>query len=164
MLPLHPLKNYMSYLFVNSYFCNLPLVVSLLISSKKKFLVLKNPRLLNFVIWTWKSVCPWFPKALLNRIFYHHSQLWRYLYLGIYFRFDGTSKWWNIVINGYSLLRADHCSNSYCGGVCFYLKGHLPLIRRNDLSILQGNLAMKIIVGNEKCFLTCLYKFPNQNH
>ena len=70
----------------------------------------------------------------------------------------------NIMINRYSLLRADHPSNSKRGGVCLYFKEHLPLIRRNDLSILQECLVTEIIVGNEKCFFTCLYGSQNQNH
>ena len=68
------------------------------------------------------------------------------------------------MINGYSLLRADHPSNSKRGGVRLYFKEHLPLIRRNDLSILQECLVTEIIVGNEKCFFTCLYGSQNQNH
>ena len=70
----------------------------------------------------------------------------------------------NIMINGYSLLRADHSSNSKRGGVCLYFKEHLLLIRRNDLSILQECLGTEIIVDNEKCFFTCLFRSPNQNH
>ena len=70
----------------------------------------------------------------------------------------------NIMINGYSLLRADHPSNSKRGGVGLYSKEHLPLIRRNELSILRECLVTEIIVDNEKCFFTCLYRFPNQNH
>ena len=58
----------------------------------------------------------------------------------------------NIMINGYLLLRADYPSNSMRGGVCLYFKEHLPLIRRNDLSILQECLVTEIIVDNEKCF------------
>ena len=70
----------------------------------------------------------------------------------------------DIMINGYSLLRVDHPSNSKRGGVCLYFKEHLPLIRRNGLSILQECLVTEIIVDNEKCFLTCFYRSPNQNH
>ena len=68
------------------------------------------------------------------------------------------------MINGCSLLRADHPSNSKRGGVCLYFKEHLPLIRRNDLSILQECLVAEIIVDNEKYFLTCFYRSPNQNY
>ena len=68
------------------------------------------------------------------------------------------------MINGYSLLRANHPSNSKRGGVCLYFKEHLPLIRRNDLNILQECLVTEIIVDNKKCFFACLYRSPNQNH
>ena len=70
----------------------------------------------------------------------------------------------NIMINGYSISRADHPSNSKRGGVCLYFKEHLPLIRRNDLSVLQECLVTEIIVDTEKYFFTCLYRSPNQNH
>ena len=70
----------------------------------------------------------------------------------------------NKMINGYSLLRADHPSNNNRGGVCLYFKEHLLLIRRNDLSILQGCLMTETIVDNEKRFFTCLYRSLNQNH
>ena len=56
------------------------------------------------------------------------------------------------MINAYSLLGADHPSNSKRGGVCLYFKEHLPLIRRNDLSIMQECLVTEIIVGNENVF------------
>ena len=66
----------------------------------------------------------------------------------------------NIMINDYSLFRGYHPSNSKHGGVCFYFKEHLTLIRRNDLSILQECLVTEIIVDNQKCFFTYLYRSP----
>ena len=60
------------------------------------------------------------------------------------------------MINGYSLLRADHPGNGRHGGVCLYFKEHLPLIRRNDLNILEECLMTEIIVEKEKCFFTFL--------
>ena len=69
------------------------------------------------------------------------------------------------MINGYSLLTADDPSNSKRGGgVCLYFKEHLPLIRINDLSILQECLVTEIIADNEKCVFICLHRCPNQNH
>ena len=70
----------------------------------------------------------------------------------------------NIQINGYSLLRTDHANNIKHGGVCIYLKESLPLIRRNDLTNLKDCLVTEINVNNAKCFFTCLYRSPNQNH
>ena len=68
------------------------------------------------------------------------------------------------MINDYSLLRADHPSNSKRGGVCLHFKEHLPLIGKNDLSMLHECLMTENIVDNEKKILTCLYRSPNQNH
>ena len=68
------------------------------------------------------------------------------------------------MINGYSLLKVDHPSNSKRGGVCLSFKEHLPLITRNYLSILQERLVTEIILDIEKCCLTCSYRSPNQNH
>ena len=69
----------------------------------------------------------------------------------------------NIMINGY-LLKVDHPSNSKSGGVCLHFIKHLPLIGRNYFSVLQECLVTEIIVDNEICFFTCLYRSPNQNH
>ena len=68
-----------------------------------------------------------------------------------------------ININGYSLLRADHPSNTKRGGVCMYYKSYLPVIRRTDLSDLQECKVAEVIVDKERCFLTCLYRSPSQN-
>ena len=68
------------------------------------------------------------------------------------------------MFNGYSLLRADRLGNSKRLGVCLYFKEHLPLIKRNDLSILQECLVTESIVDDEKYFFTCLYRSTNQNH
>ena len=68
-----------------------------------------------------------------------------------------------ININGYSLLRADHPSNTKRGGVCMYYKNYLPVIRRTDLSDLQECIVAEVTVDKERCFLTCLYRSPSQN-
>ena len=65
--------------------------------------------------------------------------------------------------NGYSLLRADHPSNTKRGGVCMYYKSYLPVIRRIDLSDLQECIFAETTVDKEKCFLTSLHRSPSQN-
>ena len=40
-------------------------------------------------------------------------------------------------IPGYSMMRADHPSNTKRGGECLYYKEHLPIIRRDDTCNLQ---------------------------
>ena len=70
----------------------------------------------------------------------------------------------NINIDGYFILRADHPSNNKQGGVCIYFKQSLPLIRKDDLSTIQGTIVTEISVENETYFLTCLYWSPSQSH
>ena len=68
-----------------------------------------------------------------------------------------------IKIDGYSLIRADHPSDSKKRGVCIYSKEHIPLIKRDDLCMLDECLVTEIRSQNEKCFLTCIYRSPSQN-
>ena len=70
----------------------------------------------------------------------------------------------NIQTNGHSLLRADHPNDFKRGGVCIYFKESLPLIRGNDLTNIKDCLVIEINVNNEKCFFTCPYRSPGQNH
>ena len=67
-------------------------------------------------------------------------------------------------IPGYSMMRADHPSNTIRGGVCLYYKEHLPIIWRDDISNLQECLVTEITVKNKRCFLSCLHRSPSQNH
>ena len=57
-------------------------------------------------------------------------------------------------------MRANHPSNTKRGGVCMYCKNYLPVIRRTDLSDLQECIVAEITVDKERCFLTCLYRWP----
>ena len=50
-------------------------------------------------------------------------------------------------INGYTLVRRDHPSNTKRGGVAIY-KDHLPVIRRNDISSLNENIVLEIRLAN----------------
>ena len=52
-------------------------------------------------------------------------------------------------IPGYSMMRADHPSNTKRGGVCLYYKEHLRIIRRNDISNLKECLVTEITAKNE---------------
>ena len=64
-------------------------------------------------------------------------------------------------IPGYSMMRADHPTNTKRDRVCLYYKEHLPIIRRDDN--LKECLVTEVTVENEQCFLTCLYRSPSQN-
>ena len=69
-----------------------------------------------------------------------------------------------ILIDGYNLIRADHPSDSKRGGVCIYYKEHISLIKRDDICTSDNCLVTEIPLQGEKCFLTCIYHSPSQNH
>ena len=69
-----------------------------------------------------------------------------------------------IKLDGHNLIRSDHPSDSKRGGVCIYYKEHIPLIKRDDICTLGNCLVTEIHSQNEKCFLTCIYRSPSQNH
>ena len=66
-------------------------------------------------------------------------------------------------INGYTLVRSDHPSNTKRGAVAIYYKDHLPVIRRNDIFPLHESIVLEIRLANNKCFLTSLYRSPSQS-
>ena len=66
-------------------------------------------------------------------------------------------------LNGYSLIRADHPSDTKKGGVCIYYKNYLPLIQKPALSALNECLVCELKVGKKKCFITILYRSPSQS-
>ena len=61
------------------------------------------------------------------------------------------------------MIRANHPSNTKRGVVCIYYKKYLPLIRKVDICKLNECIVTELTVKNERCFLTCLYRSPNQN-
>ena len=163
MLSLHILENQVMLYFINDCFHNLPFVVLLLLRSgdvetnpgpkKLSFIKFGHCNLNGLVARDFVKV------SLIEALIASHNL--DIICLSETFLDSTVSQdHENIMINGYSLLRADHPSNSKCERVCLYFKEHLPLIGRNDLSILRECLVTEIIADNEKCFFTCLY----QNH
>ena len=69
----------------------------------------------------------------------------------------------SIKIDGYTLIRSDHPSDSKRGGVGIYYKEKISLIKRDDLRTLDNCLVTEIRSQNEKCFLTCIYRSPSQS-
>ena len=58
------------------------------------------------------------------------------------------------------MIRADSPSKTKRGGD---YKEYLPLIRKIHFCKLNECIVTEITVNNESCFLTCLYRSPNQN-
>ena len=69
-----------------------------------------------------------------------------------------------ISADGYNLIQADHPRDSKRGGVCISYKEHIPLIKRDEICTLDNCLVTEICSQDEKCFLTCVYRSPSQNH
>ena len=63
---------------------------------------------------------------------------------------------------GYSMIRANHPCNTKIGFACIYYQD-LPLTRKIDICKLNECIVTKMTVNNKRCFLTCLYRLPNQN-
>ena len=68
----------------------------------------------------------------------------------------------SLVLDGYTIIRADNPMDLKKGGVCIYFKETLPL---NVLNITQLKecLVAEILYNNKKCFLVTLYRSPSQS-
>ena len=69
----------------------------------------------------------------------------------------------SLKIEGYNLIRSDDPNGLKKLGVCVSYEEYISLIRRGDLCSLSNCLVTEILLENEKCFLTCLYRLPSQN-
>ena len=67
-----------------------------------------------------------------------------------------------LYIKRYSMITADHPSNTKGRIVCIYSKEYVPLIRKVDICALNECILTEITV-NKKFFLTYLYRSPNQH-
>ena len=64
-----------------------------------------------------------------------------------------------LYVTGYSMIRADHTSNTKRGIVGIYYKEYLLFIRKVDICKLNECIVTEITVNNERGFLTCLWCF-----
>ena len=60
------------------------------------------------------------------------------------------------------MIRSDHPSDTKRGCVCIFYKEHLPFVWRRDITFLDECIVGEIKKNNKKCFITCLYRSPNQ--
>ena len=68
-----------------------------------------------------------------------------------------------IKIDGYNLIRPDHPTDSKKVEYVFSYKGHISLVKRDNISTSDNFLVPKICSKNEKCFLTSIYCSLSQN-
>ena len=62
----------------------------------------------------------------------------------------------NLQIPGYSSIRADHVSNTKCGGVLLYYKSFLP-IKLIDVSYLNECISFELRIGGKVCRSPCKF-------
>ena len=74
-----------------------------------------------------------------------------------------TSKYKNVVIQGYNLAWCNHPTNSKRGGVCIYYEESLPM-KVIDIQYLQECINFLLIIGGKLCLFISLYRSPNQSH
>ena len=66
-------------------------------------------------------------------------------------------------LNGYSLLRADHPSNSKKGGIYIYYKETLALKVIRSTRYLNESLLCEVTIGSQKCIIGTGYRSRSQN-
>ena len=108
------------------------------------------------------SICHWNLNSIAAENFAKISLLQTYLtvhkfdivclsetYLDSTFLSDDS----RLSLNGYSLLREDHPSDTKRGGVCVYYKDYLPLTRKYGMSTLYECLICELKIGKKNVLL-----------
>ena len=67
----------------------------------------------------------------------------------------------NLKIEGYSIVRSDHLSNSRRVDVCIYYKQPLAL-KTLDIKYLQECIVFQVLIANKLCNFISLYWSPSQ--
>ena len=76
---------------------------------------------------------------------------------------SSVSKDYNALpIEGYSIIRTDHLSNTNRGGVCIYYNDKIS-VRQMSNNNLPECLACEIVIGKKKEYVVTLYRSPSQN-
>ena len=118
------------------------------------------------------SICHWNLNSLIAHRFANISLLTAYLSVNK-FDIECLSETFvyskiltdveNIQIFGCSISRVDHPSNTKRGGICVYCKTSLPL-KLLDIKNLQEYINHLLIIGDNLCNFTILYRLPSQTH
>ena len=69
----------------------------------------------------------------------------------------------NLEIVGYTLIRADHPSNTKRSGACLYYGNSLTFQLLN-IQYLEGCINFEILFAGKVCNFISLYRSPNQSH
>ena len=64
-------------------------------------------------------------------------------------------------IEGFSIIRADHPSNTKRGSVCIYYNDKISVRQMNNINFPEC-LACEVVIGKKKVYVITLYCFPSQ--
>ena len=85
-----------------------------------------------------------------------------FVYLKLFLTLDTSTVDENPEIAGYTLIRADHPSNTKRGGVCIYCKHSLPF-KLLDICYLEECINFEISFSGKLCNFISLYCSPSQS-
>ena len=104
------------------------------------------------------SVYHWNANSISSHHFQKISVLESFVAMHKFDRFYEVN---DLNLNGYSLLRAEHLSNTKRGGVCIYYKETLAL-KVISTPYLNESLLCQVTIGS-KCIIGTIYRSPSQN-
>ena len=105
------------------------------------------------------SVYHWNANSISSHHFQKISVLESFVAMHKFDRFYEVN---DLNLNGYSLLRAEHLSNTKRGGVCIYYKETLAL-KVISTPYLNESLLCEVTIGSKKCIIGPVYRSPSQN-
>ena len=105
------------------------------------------------------SVYHWNANSISSHHFQKISVLESFVAMHKFDRFYEVN---DLNLNGYSLLRAEHLSNTKGGGVCIYYKETLAL-KVISTPYLNESLLCAVTIGSKKYIIGTVYRSPSQN-
>ena len=115
------------------------------------------------------SICHWNLNSLTAHNYLKVSQLqafhlvYKFLCISETHLDSSVSKDDNALsIEGYSIIRTDHLSNTNRGGVCIYYNDKISVRQMSNINLPEC-LACEIVIGKKKGYVITLYRSPSQN-
>ena len=115
------------------------------------------------------SICHWNLNSLTAHNYLKVSQLqafhlvYKFLCISETHLDSSVSKDDNALsIEGYSITRPDHPSNTKRGGVCIYYNDKISVRQMSNIHLPEC-LACEIVIGKKKGYVVTLYRSPSQN-
>ena len=119
---------------------------------------------LTFFHWNLNDSFSWLCQNFISTRVYHRTNIDIIFLFEIFLNYSITKENDWLKIEGYIVIRSDH-PNGFKKEVFVYtIKSIFLLSERTMFLPWRFFLVTEILLENEKCFLTCLYRLPNQSH